>query len=30
MVLEEPGRDAHQICTDVSQMIVTHYDQLKD
>lgn len=30
MVLEEPGRDAHQICTDVSKMIVTHYDQLSD
>lgn len=30
MVLEEPSRDAHQICTDVSKMIVTHYDQLKD
>ena len=28
MVLEEPTRDAHQICTDVSTMIVTHYRQL--
>lgn len=30
MVLEEPQRDAHQICTDVSKMIVTHYAQLSD
>ncbi len=30
MVLEEPSRDARQICTDVSKMIVTHYAQLKD
>lgn len=30
MVLEEPQRDAHQICTDVSKMIATHYRQLKD
>lgn len=28
MVLEEPGRDAHQICVDVSRMIATHYAQL--
>lgn len=28
MILEEPGRDAHLICTDVSKMIVTHYQQL--
>lgn len=30
MILEEPDRDARQICTDVSKMIVTHYAQLKD
>ncbi|MGE6696459.1 TetR/AcrR family transcriptional regulator [Hyphomonas sp. NPDC076900] len=30
MVLEEPQRDARQICTDVSRMIVTHYAQLSD
>ena len=28
MVLEEPDRDAHQICVDVSRMIATHYAQL--
>lgn len=28
MVLEEPDRDARQICTDVSKMIATHYAQL--
>lgn len=30
MILEEPDRDARQICIDVSKMIVTHYARLKD
>ena len=30
MVLEEPELDAHQICTDVSKMIATHYRQVRD
>ena len=28
MVLEDPARDARQICTDVARMIVTHYGRL--
>jgi hypothetical protein len=30
MVLEEPDRDAHQICVDVARMIMTHYAHLAD
>lgn len=30
MVLEEPDRDAHQLCTDVAKMTVSYYAQLTD
>ncbi|MBD3770684.1 MAG: TetR/AcrR family transcriptional regulator [Rhodobacterales bacterium] len=30
MVLEEPDRDAHQVCVDVARMIMTHYAHLAD
>ena len=30
MALEEPDRDAHQLCTDVAKMTIGHYAQLAD